>query len=282
MCALLAHDTENLKTRLDETVAFLRKRCPETPEAAIVLGTGLGPLADQIEDATVIPFEEIPHFPPSTVQGHAGKMIFGKLAGRQVVALQGRYHAYEGLSLTKVTYPIRVFHGLGAKVLILSNATGALNRNFRVGDLMVMEDFINWMQSNPLIGPNDPELGLRFVDLSQPFSPRLQDLARQVGREEELPVQHGVYVAVTGPNFETMAALRMLHKAGADAIGMSVVPEVIVAKHAGIPEVLGISCITDMATGEGGEPLSHEQVLAAAKQAESSFCRLVTGVLERL
>lgn len=272
----------DLAERIQEALAFLKPHCPEKPEVAIVLGTGLGPLAQQIEGAVSVPFEDIPHFAPSTVKGHAGKMIFGKLAGRRVVALQGRYHAYEGYSLDQVTFPIRIFHGLGAEVLLLSNATGGLNRHFQVGDLMVMEDFINWMQCNPLIGPNAPELGLRFVDMSQPFSPRLQSLALEVGREEKLPVRHGIYVAVRGPNFETMAELRMLGKAGADAVGMSVVPEVIVAKHAGIPEVLGISCITDMATGEAGEPLSHEQVLAAAKLAEDSFCRLVTGVLERL
>jgi purine-nucleoside phosphorylase len=229
-----------------------------------------------------IDFEEIPHFQASTVHGHAGKMLFGTLAGRKVVALRGRYHAYEGFPLEVVTFPVRVFQALGAKVLILSNATGALNRNYQVGDLMVIEDFINWMQSNPLMGPNDLDLGPRFVDMSEPFSPRLRKIAQQVGREAGLPIRQGILVSVTGPNFETMAELRMLRRAGADAVGMSVIPEVIVAKHAGIPEVLGVSCITDMATGESGEALSHEQVLAAAKQAEDAFCSLITGVLEQL
>ena len=272
-----------LARKLGETLEYLKTKAPEaTPEAAVVLGTGLGPLGDRIADRVEVPFDDIPHFPGSTVKGHAGKMIFGKLAGRQVVALQGRYHVYEGYPLDVVTYPVRVFHALGAPVLILSNATGALNRHFQVGDLMVQEDFINWMFRNPLIGPNDAELGPRFVDMSQPYSPRLAELALQVGGEQNLPVRQGVYVAVSGPNFETMAELRMLARAGADAVGMSVVPEVIVAKHAGIPEVLAISCITDMATGEAGEPVSHEHVLAAAKSAEGHFCALVEGVLERL
>lgn len=272
-----------LAAKLEDTLKFLDVAAPGmAPEAAIVLGTGLGPLAERIEDRVVVPFDDLPHFPGSTVAGHAGKMIFGKLAGRRVVALQGRYHVYEGFPLDVVTYPIRVFQALGAPALILSNATGGLNRNFQVGDLMIQEDFINWMFRNPLIGPNDDELGPRFVDMSQPYSPRLIELAHAVGREQRLPVRQGVYVAVSGPNFETMAELRMLARAGADAVGMSVVPEVIVAKHAGIPEVLAISCITDMATGEAGEPVSHEHVLAAAKAAEGHFCALVEGVLERL
>lgn len=272
-----------LAEKLAETTAFLRERAPgDAPEAAIVLGTGLGPLGEQIEDRVEVPYDEIPHFAASTVKGHAGRLLFGRLAGKRVVAQQGRLHVYEGYPLHVVTYPIRVFQALGAPALILSNATGGLNRQFETGDLMVQEDFINWMFRNPLIGPNDDALGLRFVDMSQPYSPRLQALALEVGREAKLPVKKGVYVAVSGPNFETMAELRMLARAGGDAVGMSTVPEVIVAKHAGIPEVLGISCITDMATGEDTHPVSHEAVLAAAKAAEGHFCTLVHGVLERL
>lgn len=272
----------SLSARIDEATRFLRSRSPEVPEVAVVLGTGLGPLADRIEDRVRVPFEEIPHFVAPTVHGHAGEMLFGRLAGRRVVALKGRYHVYEGHPLELVTLPIRVFHALGARVLVLSNATGGLERSLRVGDLVVLDDFLNWMQLNPLVGANDEALGPRFVDMSQPFSPRLQELAVAVGRERGLPVRRGVLASVTGPNFETMAELRMLRRAGADAIGMSVVPEVIVARHAGIPEVLGVSCITDMATGESAEPVSHDHVLAAAKQAEGAFCSLIEGVLERL
>ncbi len=272
----------DLAKRLQETLAFLKPHCPEPPEAAIILGSGLGPLGDRIENRTELSFDEIPHFLTSTVPGHAGKMLFGTLGGKRVVALQGRYHVYEGYPLEVVTYPVRVFQGLGAPVLILSNATGGLNRTFKTGDLMVINDFINWMFRNPLIGPNDDSLGPRFVDMSEPFSPRLQKLTHEVAAELGQKLQDGIFVAVSGPNFETMAELRMLSRAGADAVGMSVVPEVIVAKHAGIPEVLGISCITDMATGESGEAVSHAQVLAAAKQAEGNFCELIEGVLKRI
>lgn len=274
--------SDDLKRRVAAAAGHVAARAPGAPRVGIVLGSGLGPLADRIEDPVAIPYETIPHFAPSTVHGHAGKLILGRLAGHRVVAMQGRYHYYEGHGIDAVTFPIRVMKALGIEVLVTSNATGGLNRNYRVGDLMVVEDQLNWMGVNPLVGPNDPSLGPRFLDMSEPFSRRLIDLAQAVALELGIPVRQGVLAAVSGPNYETMAELRMLARLGADAVGMSTIPEVIVAKHAGIAEVLSISCITDMATGEAGEPISHAQVLAAAKQAEGRFQSLVLGVLKRL
>lgn len=270
----------SIQAQLEETLAVIRDRSDLVPEVALILGSGLGPLAERIQNPEVFDFEDLPHFGRSTVQGHAGQLILGDLFGKKVVALKGRLHLYEGHSPQTATYPVRVFRALGAKTLVISNATGGLNRHYQVGDLMVMEDQINFTFLNPLIGPNDPKLGPRFVDMSQPFSPRLRELARKVAREREVPLHQGIYAGVVGPNFESMAELRMLARGGADAVGMSVIHEVIVAQHAGFEDILAVSCITDLATGEDTHPVSHEKVLAAAKAAEGHFCNLVEGVLE--
>ncbi len=271
-----------LSQLLADTINFIRSQTKLQPTVGIVLGSGLGRLADEVTDAVAIPYEKIPHFPVSTVHGHGGKLVFGTLAGKTVVVMQGRFHHYEGYSLSEVTYPIRVMRALGVEDLVITNASGGLNRNYRVGDLMLMSDHINLMGSNPLIGANDEKVGPRFPPMQGAYDAKLLHLATDIGRELGAPVQQGVYVAVTGPSYETAAELRMLRVMGADAVGMSTVPEVIVAKHGGMRRVLGISCITDMATGEGHEDVNHEMVLDAAKKAQPYFLELVRRCLAKM
>lgn len=271
-----------LLQNLDETVAALRARSPDTPEAALILGSGLGPMADRIEDPIVIPYEEIPHFPRSTVSGHAGKLVFGTVRGRKVVALKGRFHLYEGWDAGDCVYPVRTFRKLGCETLVVSNAAGGVNRTFTEGDLMLIDDVINFQFANPLIGGNDDALGPRFPDMSRPFSSRLRKLAEEVALELGVAYQRGVYWANTGPTYETRAELRMMGRMGADAVGMSTVPEVIAAIHCGFKDILGISCITNMATGESVAKPNHQEVLDVAKRVEGAFCDVVSGVLERL
>lgn len=271
-----------LRQKLDETVAFLRARSKATPEVALILGSGLGPLADRIGSPTRIPYEEIPHFPRSTVEGHSGILVFGELAGRRVVALKGRFHPYEGWSPERVVYATRTFRHLGIKKLIVSNAAGGVNRNFKTGDLMIIDDIVNFQFVNPLIGRNEDWLGGRFPDMSRPFSPRLRALAEEVALAEKVPFRRGVYWANMGPTYETRAELRAMGQLGADAVGMSTVPEVIAAIHCGFDEILGISCITNLATGEISAKPTHQEVLDVAKQAERGFCRVVEGVLAKM
>lgn len=278
----MSEASSDLSARVAETLEAVRAKTDAPCDVAVVLGSGLGPLADRIEVSCEIPFAEIPHFPPPRVEGHDGKLIFGKLEGKDVVALKGRFHLYEGYPPEVVTYPIRLFKALGVKTLVLTNAAGGLNRQYQTGDLMVIEDHINFTFHDPLLGANDDSLGPRFLDMSLPYTPRLQALAQEVGLELGIRTQKGVLVTILGPTYDTPAELRMMVRAGADAIGMSVVPEVIVATHAGIEEVVGVSCITDMATGEDAEPISHDQVLAAAAAAEKDFCRLIQGLVARL
>jgi len=270
------------KARAEEAATLLKTKIVEAPEVAVVLGSGLGPLADRIEDPVVVPYEEIPHFPRPTVEGHSGKIVLGKLGGKAVVALKGRFHLYEGWDPAVCAFPVRVFRALGCRVMIVSNAAGGVNRSFSEGDLMILDDVINFQFQNPLIGPNDEALGLRFPDMSRPFSPRLQALAEEVALEQKVAYQRGVYWANTGPTYETRAELRMMGQMGADAVGMSTVPEVIAAVHAGIEEILGISCITNMATGETVAKPNHDEVLETAKRVEGAFCDVVTGVVARL
>lgn len=251
------------------------------PDAAIILGTGLGGLARAIKDQTTVEYADIPGFPLSTVESHAGRLLVGTLAGRRVIAMQGRFHKYEGYSLQQVTFPVRVLHALGATTLVVSNACGGLRADWNAGDLMLITDHLNFIGDNPLVGPNDDSLGPRFPDMSEPYDKALCALARSVASTKAFPLREGVYVAVAGPNLETRAEYRMLRALGADVVGMSTVPEVIVAKHAGM-RVMGLSIITDMCIPETLEPASLEKILAVAAKAEPNLTALVTGVVERL
>ena len=248
------------------------------PDVAIVLGTGLGGLADEVRDGTGIPFGEIPGFPVSTVPGHKGQLLLGTLAGRRVAMMEGRFHLYEGYALDQITLPVRVLRALGAKALIVSNACGGLRPEQQAGDLLLIEDHINLMGVNPLVGPNDDRLGPRFPDMSEPYDRTLIALAEEIARREGIRTRRGVYAAMTGPCLETRAEYRMLQRIGADVIGMSTVPEVIVAVHAGF-RTLGISVITDLCLPETLEPASLEKILSVAAGAEPKMRALVRGVV---
>ena len=269
--------------RVQRAAAFIRDRWPHTPDAAIILGTGLGGLAEAIDGAVTIPYPAIPDFPVSTVESHAGRLLCGTLAGRRVVAMQGRFHRYEGYSLAQVTFPVRVLRELGASVLIVSNACGVVRADWTPGDLMLLADHINLLGDNPLIGPNDDRLGPRFPDMSQPYDPALRASARAVAREQSIAsrLREGVYVAVPGPNLETRAEYAMIRDFGGDVVGMSTVPEVIVAVHGGM-RVLGISIITDAAVPETLHATTLEQIVAAANAAQPALTALVRGVVQRL
>ncbi|MGH2349113.1 MAG: purine-nucleoside phosphorylase [bacterium] len=268
----------DVRARLDATVAFIRATTPLAPRIAITLGSGLGRLAEEIDRSATIPYTEIPTFPRSTVEGHAGHLVLGHLEGKPVVAMHGRVHSYEGHAITDVVFPLRVMWALGAEIFIVTNAAGGINRQWNAGDLMLMTDHINFMGANPLIGPNDPGLGPRFPDLSQAYDPELIAAAERAAAAEGINIRKGVYVAVSGPNYETAAELRMLGRWGADAVGMSTVPEVIAARHLGM-RVLGITAITDMATGEQVQPVSHAEVLATARALEPRFVALVRRIV---
>lgn len=250
-------------------------------EVGIVLGTGLGALASEIAADVAVPYESIPHFPRSTVESHAGRLVCGTLAGRRVVAMEGRFHLYEGYTAAQVTFPVRVLKELGCRSLIVSNAAGGMNPLHDVGDLIVIEDHINLMGINPLIGPNDDRLGLRFPDMIEPYDRGLQELALSAAREANIAAHRGVYVGVTGPNLETRAEYRFLRAIGADVVGMSTVPEVLVAVHAGL-KVLGFSIITDRCLPDALEPADITKILAVARTAEGKLRTVVTMVLERL
>ncbi|GAB7386195.1 purine-nucleoside phosphorylase [Bacillaceae bacterium] len=264
--------------RIDETKDFLLSQITETPRIGLILGSGLGVLADEIEAATVIPYAQIPHFPVSTVEGHDGQLVIGTLMGKRVMTLKGRFHYYEGYDLDAVTFPVRVMQALGVKTLIVTNAAGGINTQFRPGQLMLIRDHINFTFRNPLIGPNDERLGVRFPDMSEAYSRRLIELAKKVAAEQKLEIAEGVYVGMLGPSYETPAEIRMLRMLGGDAVGMSTVPEVIVAKHAGM-EVLGISCISNMAAGILDQPLTHQEVMETTEKAKHRFLRFVKGIL---
>lgn len=267
------------KVKLQEAVEHIRRHTDYQPEIALILGSGLGALAEEIENPVAIPYQEIPHFPVSTVAGHAGRLVLGRLRGRVVVAMQGRFHYYEGYSMSEVTFPVRVMQKLGAKLLIVTNAAGGVNREFKPGDLMLISDHINLMGGNPLIGPNWDEFGPRFPDMSAAYSSRLQEIADRVAAAQDFQLRRGVYAAMTGPSYETPAEIRYLAKIGADAVGMSTVPEVIVANHGGM-EVLGISCITNMAAGILPDKLDHSEVMETAERIKQQFLALVKGIVE--
>jgi purine-nucleoside phosphorylase len=270
-----------VRARIEAAVAFIRATSPLVPRIAMTLGSGLGALADDIERGAAIPYAEIPTFPRSTVEGHAGRLVLGHLDGAPVVAMHGRVHYYEGHGITDVVFPLRVMWALGAEIFIVTNSAGGINRQWKAGDLMVIADHINFMGTNPLIGRNDPALGPRFPDLSGAYDPELIGVAERAAAAEGISIRKGVYVAVSGPNYETPAELRMLGRWGADAVGMSTVPEVIAARHVGM-RVLGISAITDMATGEQVQPVSHEDVLATARALEPQFVALVRRIVRDL
>ncbi|KAF2958239.1 purine nucleoside phosphorylase [Thermotoga sp. Ku-13t] len=267
--------------RVKKAVEFLKERISVSPTIGIVLGSGLGRIAEVIESPQVIKYADIPGFPVATAPGHKGELIFGKLSGKDTVLMNGRFHYYEGHSMQDVTFPIRVMQLLGVKYLFLTNAAGGLNPLFEVGRPMIIVDHINFMGDNPLRGRNVDEWGPRFPDMSEPYDRKLIALAKEVAEEEKIEVYEGVYVAVAGPNFETAAELRMFRRLGADAVGMSTVPEVIVAKHAGM-KVLGISAITDRAVPEDLKPLTAEEVLRVAEETGKKIARIILGVVKRL
>jgi purine-nucleoside phosphorylase len=271
----------DLFARIQEAAQFIDSRWGGRPTVGIVLGTGLGALTSDITADAVIPYGELPNFPQSTVVGHAGRLVCGRLGSKAVVAMEGRFHAYEGYPLQQITFPVRVMKSLGCQTLIVSNAGGGLNPQFAKGDVMLIEDHINLMGDNPLIGPNDDRLGTRFPDMSEPYDRGLLELARQCATDERLPVQKGVYVAVTGPNLETRAEYRFLRQIGADVVGMSTVPEVIVAVHAGL-RVLGFSVVTDMCLPDNLRAVTHEEIIAVANEAERKLRGLVHRIVERL
>ncbi len=272
---------KDLRQSLKDTSEFIRSKVKTKPDIAIILGTGLGALAGKIKDKKEINYSLIPHFPVSTVVGHKGALMFGELAGKRVVAMEGRFHYYEGYSLQEVTYPVRVMRALGASVLIVSNAAGGMNPLYEVGGLMLIVDHINLMGLNPLIGPNDNSLGPRFPDMCEPYDNGLIKLACDVAQDEKIKLNTGVYVGVTGPNLETKAEYRFLRMIGADVVGMSTVPEVIVGVHSGL-RILGISCITDKCLPDALKPASIEEILKAAAHSEPHLAKLIIGVIERL
>lgn len=270
-----------LKKRIEETAAALKAKVATRPVAGIILGTGLGGLAKDIVLEATIPYEEIPYFPASTVESHAGKLLFGTLSGKPVVAMQGRFHFYEGYSPEQITFPVRVMKALGAGILVVSNASGGLNPLFKSGNIMAVTDHINLLGQNPLIGENDDRLGPRFPDMFECYDRKLLSLAEKAALEEGITLVKGVYAAVTGPNLETAAEYRFLRIIGADAVGMSTIPEVLVARHSGL-RVLGFSLITDMGLPETLKPTRIEEVLAIAAEAEPRLRRLITRIAEKL
>ncbi|SDC02037.1 MULTISPECIES: purine-nucleoside phosphorylase [unclassified Candidatus Frackibacter] len=266
---------------IEESVEYLKEASDSRPDIAMILGSGLGVLAEEIEDATIVKYDEIPNFPTSTVDGHAGQLVLGKLEGKNVIAMQGRFHYYEGYAMSEVVFPVRVMNLLGAKKLLVTNSAGGVNRNYNVGDLMIINDHINFMGTNPLIGANQEELGPRFPDMSMPYNEELIDLAEQVAEDKGINTRKGVYLAMTGPSYETPAEIRMISRLGADAVGMSTVPEVITAKHMGM-NVLGISCITNMAAGILAQPLDHNEVIETTKRVKSKFITLVREIVSEI
>ncbi len=278
----MKYDTvEQFRAKRDEAVNYIKRETDFQPEYLLILGTGLGQLADEIETEHVISYSDIPHFPVSTVESHAGKLIFGKLGGKNVVAMQGRFHYYEGYTMQQIAFPVRVAKAIGAQSLLVSNACGGLNTNFRRGDIMLITDHINFLGDNPLIGPNDDELGPRFPDMSEPYTERLLELAENVALEQSVKMHQGVYLAATGPMLETKAEYRYMRQLGADVVGMSTVPEVISAVHMGM-DVLGISVITDECFPDALQPVEIEDVIAAAAMAEPKMAQVIINVLERL
>lgn len=272
---------EEFRKKRDEALSYLKEHTDERPDYLIILGTGLGNLADEIKTIDSISYADIPHFPVSTVESHAGQLLFGTLSGKKVVAMQGRFHYYEGYSMQQIAFPLRVLNALSTELLLVSNACGGMNPNYARGEIMLINDHINMLGDNPLIGPNDDELGPRFPDMSEPYTEDLIEVAEQVALDKGIKMHQGVYLALSGPMLETKAEYRFLRQIGADVVGMSTVPEVITAVHMDM-DVMGISVITDECFPDALEPVNIEQVLDAAGIAEPKMTEVITGVLERL
>jgi len=270
-----------LISNINETLEVIRKHTSEDYPIGIILGTGLGGLVKEININHQIEYEDLPHFPISTVESHRGKLIFGKIGDKNIVAMQGRFHFYEGYSMQQISYPVRVMKFLGVETLLVSNACGGMNPQYRKGDVMIMVDHINMLGDNPLIGKNEDELGPRFPDMSEPYSLELVELAEQIAKENNIEVQKGVYVAVPGPNLETRAEYRFLREAGADVVGMSTVPENIVANHMGM-KVLGMSIVTDECFPDTLKPVNVKEIIAAAMQAEPKMTLIMKELIKRL
>ncbi|WP_067728183.1 purine-nucleoside phosphorylase [Oceanobacillus damuensis] len=268
-------------TAISEASTYVKDQLKDAPAIGLILGSGLGVLGDEIENATVIPYSNIPHFPESTVSGHKGQLVIGTLEGKQVIAMQGRFHYYEGYSMQQVTFPIRVMKDIGIKSIIVTNAAGGINEDFQPGDLMLITDHINNMGNNPLIGKNDDALGARFPDMSQGYDKEYIEHAVKCADALGMSIQKGVYVGNTGPAYETPAEVRMLKTLGGDAVGMSTVPEVIVSRHAGI-RVLGISCISNMAAGILDQPLTHDEVIETTEKVREDFIKFVKNIISSL
>ena len=272
---------EFTKSTLEDAVATVRQLSDSEPELALILGSGLGPLADEIEADAVIPYRDLPGFAPSTAPGHAGQLILGTLEGRRVVAMKGRIHFYEGVTAAEAAFPVRLMHALGAATLLVSNACGGLNPHFAAGELMLQRDFINFTFANPLIGPNDDTRGPRFPVMFEAYDEAYLEHARTTARAEDILLREGVYLAISGPSYATRAELRMFRAWGADVIGMSTVHEVLVARHEGM-RVLGLSVVTDMALPDGSEHADEQQVLDTAAASGPNFRRLVRALLPQL
>ena len=270
---------KDLSIKLNETCSYIKEKIDVKPEIGLILGSGLGSLANEIEDKTIVKYEEIPNFPVSTVAGHEGQLVIGTLEGKKVIAMQGRFHFYEGYTMQEITFPVRVMKELGVKMLLVTNACGGMDPKLYPGALMFIEDHINFTGANPLIGPNAEDLGPRFPDMSTAYDRDLIELGRKVGEKLEIQTEKGIYTAISGPNYLSAAELRMLRRLGGDTVGMSTVPEVIVARHTGI-KVLGISCVTDMAIADDLEPLEHSAVVEVANKTRPKFIKLVKGILK--
>ncbi len=268
----------DLLERIQESKLAIRERCPMVPDIALILGTGLGNIVKKIKIEAEINYQDIPRFPVSTVESHAGKLLLGTLSGKKAAVMEGRFHCYEGYSPQEVTFPVRVLRELGAKILIVSNAAGGLNLNYRKGEIILIEDHINFMGINPLIGPNDDRLGPRFPDMSSPYSARLIRLAEEASKQEKIPVRRGVYIGVAGPNLETRAEYRMMRSWGADLVGMSTIPEVIVGVHMGM-EILGVSIVTDVCDPDHLEPVDIKEIIKTANAAGPKLDQLLAAAI---
>ncbi len=273
-------DSTPLMDKIKECLAFIRTQTAFKPDIALVLGTGLGNLAQRIKAEKVFEYGDLPFFPKTTVQSHSGKLILGELGGKKIAAMEGRFHFYEGYSLEEVTFPVRVLRELGARILVVSNAAGGLNLSYKKGEIVIIQDQINFMGVNPLIGPNLDKLGPRFPDMYEPFSKRLSDLTFKAAEEVAVPVNKGVYVGVTGPCLETRAEYRMMRQFGADLVGMSTVPEVIVGVHMGM-EILGVSIVTDTCDPDHLEPCNIQEIIKTANEAGPKLDRLITKAIEK-
>ncbi len=278
---LVIKEDNRLLARIDEACAFIKGEVKSLPKIAIILGTGLGNLTSFVKDTKEIDYLAIPHFPVATVDSHVGKLVFGKLGNRDVVLMQGRFHVYEGYSAEEVTFPIRVLKGLGVENLIVTNAAGGLNLAYRKGEIVLIEDHINMMGINPLIGPNDERIGPRFPDMSEPYSAKLIGLTEECARDIKLSIRRGVYLGVTGPCLETRAEYRMMRQFGADLVGMSTIPEVIVAVHAGL-KVLGISIVTDLCDPENLLPVNIKEIIKIAGETGPKLDKLISRVIEKI